>query len=116
MTGTRQRAMLMAVAALVTMALAACSASRTDSPPNAAPSTNDTATRANKGVVESAEKPTVGGKIVYGLFSETNGWNPGTNQWAPSGMKVARAVFEHFKAEKPPAEPSATTTTTKKAG
>jgi len=62
------------------------------------PGTNDTVSRANKGVVQTAERPRVGGKLVYGLYSETNGWNPGANQWAPSGLQVTNAIFDTITA------------------
>ena len=52
----------------------------------------------NKGIVESTDKPVTGGKIVYGLVAETNGWNPGANQWAASGLQVAHAIFDTLTA------------------
>ena len=57
-----------------------------------------TADRANKGVIESDETPELGGKLVYGLYSETNGWNPATNQWSPAGLQVTQAVFDTLTA------------------
>lgn len=52
------------------------------------------ASRANRGLVVRDEPPQLGGKLVYGLQSESNGWNPGTNQWASSGLLVAHAIFD----------------------
>jgi ABC-type transport system substrate-binding protein len=57
-----------------------------------------TVSRANKGIVESGEKPRIGGKIVYGLNAETNGWNPSTNQWAAAGLEVAHTFFDTLTA------------------
>ncbi len=39
-----------------------------------------------------------GGRLVYGLARETEGWNPGTSTWSPSGEEVARAVFDTLAA------------------
>ncbi len=60
--------------------------------------TNGTLQRANQGLVESTGEASIGGKLVYGLTSETNGWNPGTNQWANSGLEVAQAIFDTLSA------------------
>ncbi len=38
--------------------------------------------------------PTPGGKIVYGIEAETDGFNPTGNRWAISGHMVAQAVFD----------------------
>ena len=39
-----------------------------------------------------------GGRVVYGLARETEGWNPGTSPWSPSGEQVARALFDTLAA------------------
>lgn len=54
--------------------------------------------RESTGIVESTDTPLLGGKIVYGLVAETNGWNPGTNQWATSGLQVAHSLFDTITA------------------
>lgn len=46
------------------------------------------------GVEESDEPGVPGGSITYALDAETDGWNPSTSRWAPSGLMVARAVFD----------------------
>jgi peptide/nickel transport system substrate-binding protein len=38
--------------------------------------------------------PVDGGKLVYGLAAETNGWDPSLGQWAPWGLTVARTFFD----------------------
>ena len=43
-----------------------------------------------------ARKP--GGNLVYGLEAESDGWNPSNSKWAPSGLMVARAVFDTLTA------------------
>lgn len=52
----------------------------------------------NAGVVENTETPQPGGKIIYGLAAETNGWNPSASQWAPSGLEVAHSIFDTLSA------------------
>lgn len=68
------------------------------SEPNNGQAGPDTVLRQDQNRVEAAEKPVPGGKIVYGLRGETNGWNPATNQWAPSGLQVAHALFDTLSA------------------
>lgn len=81
-----------AVAVTVGLAAGACGTGETASDPTT------TADRANKGVVETDEKPITGGSLAYGLYSETNGWNPATNQWSPAGLQVTQAVFDTLTA------------------
>lgn len=38
--------------------------------------------------------PKSGGKLVYGLEAETDGWDPSQNRWAVAGTQVAFAVFD----------------------
>jgi len=47
---------------------------------------------------ESRDVAVPGGKIVYGLSAESNGWNPGFNQWAASGKIVSRTFFDTLTA------------------
>jgi peptide/nickel transport system substrate-binding protein len=54
--------------------------------------------RGNTGVVEEDGGARPGGRIVYGLEAETDGWNPSSSKWAPSGLQVARAVFDTLTA------------------
>lgn len=49
-------------------------------------------------VVESGGQPELGGELVYGLVAETNSWDPGSAQWAPSGRTVAAAIFDTLTA------------------
>lgn len=44
--------------------------------------------------LEPEEAPHAGGKIVMGLTAETNGWNPGTNQWADAGEMAGSTFME----------------------
>jgi ABC-type transport system substrate-binding protein len=56
------------------------------------------AERGNTGVVEEDTGAQAGGKLVYGLEAESDGWNPSNSKWAPSGLMVARAVFDTLTA------------------
>src|SRR5690348_2031360 len=42
----------------------------------------------------SSAQPKSGGKLVYGLEAETDGWDPTVNRWAASGTQIALAVFD----------------------
>jgi peptide/nickel transport system substrate-binding protein len=43
-------------------------------------------------------EPTPGGKIIYGIEAETDGFNPTANRWAIAGHMVAQAVFDPLAA------------------
>lgn len=89
------------LAALIAMAVALGllgSGCGSDTKSSGSGSTGDTVSRANQGMVESSDTPKVGGKLVYALTAESNGWNPATNQWAPSGLIVSSAIFDHLTA------------------
>jgi len=45
-------------------------------------------------VLPSAGQPKSGGKLIYGLEAETDGWDPTSNRWATSGTQVALTVFD----------------------
>ena len=59
--------------------------------------TRGTAPPSNQ-LVQGDERPQRGGRLVYGLIAETNGWNPSTNQWGSSGLEVAHAIFDTLTA------------------
>lgn len=42
--------------------------------------------------------PKSGGKVVYGLEAETDGFNPTSNRWAASGYMVGAAIFDPLTA------------------
>jgi ABC-type transport system substrate-binding protein len=50
------------------------------------------------GVIEETSVAQPGGELVYGLEAESDGWNPSNSKWAPSGLMVARAVFDTITA------------------
>jgi peptide/nickel transport system substrate-binding protein len=73
---------------LLLVPVAACSSGDGDAtrPPEPPPSS------------EAAAPSRTGGRVVYGLARETEGWNPGTSPWSPSGREVARALFDTLAA------------------
>jgi len=93
----RDRRWVAAVGFMSVFVLACSACGGTGSDGGSGPS-EGTVSRANKGLVESDEKPRVGGRLVYGLIAETNGWNPTTNQWAASGLEVAHTIFDTMTA------------------
>jgi peptide/nickel transport system substrate-binding protein len=52
----------------------------------------------NINVVESRDRPHPGGRLVYGIADEQNGWNPAINEWSTSGLQVARTMFDTLTA------------------
>lgn len=42
--------------------------------------------------------PEPGGKAVYGIPNETDGWTPANNRWTTGGLNVARAVYDPLAA------------------
>ncbi len=44
------------------------------------------------------ETPVPGGKLVYGLTTDADGWVPGTNRWTSGGLNIARAVYDPLAA------------------
>lgn len=50
--------------------------------------------------VDQAE-PVSGGKLVFGLTAETNGWNPTTDQWTVDGHLVASSFYDALTAVGP---------------
>jgi ABC-type transport system substrate-binding protein len=77
------RTLLVVLAGLAAMALVASGCGGDDSPEgDAATTTTD------PGPAQS------GGKVVYALSAETDGWDPATSRWSPSGLLVANAIFD----------------------
>jgi len=48
--------------------------------------------------VESERDPVVGGEVIYGVGSETDGWNPTRNAWSPDGTQIALTVYDPLAA------------------
>jgi ABC-type transport system substrate-binding protein len=83
------RGTVVAVALLLALVAGACG--------SGSPSTSETQ-GGNEGVVEETSGAQAGGNLVYGLEAESDGWNPSNSKWAPSGLMVARAVFDTLTA------------------
>jgi peptide/nickel transport system substrate-binding protein len=79
-----------AVALALALLVSACNDSGNGSPPESE--------SGNAGVIEEDGGARPGGRIVYGLEAESDGWNPSNSKWAPSGLEVARAVFDTITA------------------
>lgn len=88
-----RRARFRILASLLGLAVSAGCTSTTESPGNQAGPV-DTINSANQNVLETEETPIPGGRLVYGLIAETNGWNPSSSQWAASGQQVSKALFD----------------------
>ena len=78
-----------AVVLILTLLASACGSS---------PSSPGDADGGNEGVIEETSGAQPGGNLVYGLEAESDGWNPSNSKWAPSGLMVARAVFDTLTA------------------
>ncbi len=85
---SRPRLVAGAVLLVFTMVCLACGS-------GSSPSATD---GGNAGVVEESVGAQPGGELVYGLEAESDGWNPSNSKWAPSGLMVARAVFDTLTA------------------
>jgi len=88
------------VAAILVIALlAAASGCRAQQPnPDSTAPPGTLSVEVDKDAVELDDLPNLGGRIAYGLISETNGWNPALNQWASSGLMVSHAIFDTLAA------------------
>ncbi len=85
------------VLAITVLAAACGSAKKADDTSTTAPDGGAAANSAN--VVKAASGPPhTGGKLVFGLDAETDGWNPTSNRWAVAGTTVANAVFDPLAA------------------
>jgi ABC-type transport system substrate-binding protein len=94
--GPVRRPVFLAIIVAAGLLAAGCTADGSDG--TDAGNAPGSASHANQGLVESDERPVMGGEIVYGLSAESNGWNPSTNQWATSGLQVTRAIFDTLSA------------------
>ena len=55
--------------------------------------------------IAATGEPKQGGRLVYGLEAETDGFDPTKNRWAISGMMVGMAVYDPLTALDADAEP-----------
>jgi ABC-type transport system substrate-binding protein len=78
--------------ATVVLLAAACGGS-SDDDGSAPPSTE-----APDVIIEPEGPPQPGGSIVYGLASESDGWDPTVGRWATDGTQVGLAIFDPLAA------------------
>ncbi|MCC5953737.1 MAG: ABC transporter substrate-binding protein [Acidimicrobiia bacterium] len=48
----------------------------------------------DENVVVSDDEPQYGGRLVYGLMAEADGWNPTLSRWSPPALQAAQAMFD----------------------
>jgi peptide/nickel transport system substrate-binding protein len=83
---------VIATLAAVTLLAAACG---DDGDDDAAPQRDDE----SPNVTLAAEgAPRAGGRLIYGLFGETDGWDPTRNRWGPAGTIVGMAIYDPLAA------------------
>lgn len=83
-------ALVAGVAALIAAGCSSASDNASDTGPQGVSQTDVT--------IAAQGDPTPGGKVIYGLEAETDGFNPTGNRWAISGHMVAQAVFDPLTA------------------
>ncbi|MGZ4758673.1 MAG: ABC transporter substrate-binding protein, partial [Acidimicrobiales bacterium] len=54
--------------------------------------------RADDVVIPAAGPPAPGGRMVYGVNAETDGWNPTSSRWSTAGLTVANTIFDPLAA------------------
>lgn len=80
----------MGMAALVSVGLLASGCSSTSGSGDQTASGGEPAA----GAASDDGPPVDGGKLVFGIYAETDGWNPHANQWAAPGSLVGSSMME----------------------
>jgi ABC-type transport system substrate-binding protein len=78
----------MCVAGALGLVLTACSSTNGSGDATAGGAATDDQTTTTEG------PPVDGGKLVFGVYAETDGWNPHANQWAGPGSLVGSSMME----------------------
>ncbi len=88
-----QRRWLRGLGLLLAVSLggAGCAGSAAD--PSSPGATRPIAVGSTDAVVSDVA-PVSGGKVVYAVGADTNGWNPGANEFSSAGLLVGRAIFD----------------------
>ena len=83
------------VVVVVVMALvaAACGSSK-----SASSGTSPDTAKATDATVAASGPPQTGGTLRYAVDGETDGFDPTTNRWAPSGTEIGMAIFDPLAA------------------
>jgi len=85
-----RRYALIGVVCAVALFAAACGSNKSDSSSGTTPSTG----ASSNITIAASGDPTPGGKLVFGLEAESDGFNPTVNRWAISGTEIGLAVFD----------------------
>ena len=85
------------VVAITVLAAACGSAKKADDTSGTTPGA-DASASSNNIVKTPSGPPHTGGKLVFGLDAETDGWNPTSNRWSAAGTTVANAIFDPLAA------------------
>lgn len=95
--GTRRRLGMVLAGALVLIGLGAGACAK--SSPTASNGTTDVSSAGRANITAPVNgKPVSGGKLVYGIEAETDGFDPSRSRWAISGSLMANAVFDPIAA------------------
>jgi ABC-type transport system substrate-binding protein len=92
--GGRLRAVLV-TAAVLGIVLAGCGSSAEE---GASPDTAPPGQSAADVTVAPTGEPRSGGKVVYGVEGETDGFDPTASRWATAGMTIGLALFDPLMA------------------
>ena len=85
----RRYALIGVVCALALVA-AACGSNKSGDSSGTTPSTG----ASSNVTIAASGDPTPGGKLVFGLEAESDGFSPTSNRWAISGTEVGLAIFD----------------------
>ena len=87
-----------AIVAVLAVAGAACGSSKAKQADDSSTPAPAGQGRADDVVLAAEGPPAPGGRMVYGLNSETDGWNPTSSRWSTAGLTVANAIFDALAA------------------
>ncbi len=89
-------ALALAIAATLVAPMGAGAAAKKKKPTTTKKKPVATAAPTTAAVAPGAAPAKSGGKIVYGIGAESNGWMPSTQNWAPEGTQVRWSVIENL--------------------
>jgi peptide/nickel transport system substrate-binding protein len=89
---------VIAVVAVLAVTGAACGSSKAKQADNPSTPARAGQGQADDVVLAAAGPPQAGGRMVYGLNAETDGWNPTSSRWSTAGLTVANAIFDALAA------------------
>jgi peptide/nickel transport system substrate-binding protein len=98
---TRRRSAAVGLVAAVLLLCSGCPSTdpgTVTEPSGAAPGTTGVAGRVSLTREAVDEVPRDGGSAIFGLATETDGWNPATSRWSASGYIVGFSIFDPLMA------------------